>query len=76
MIEMLNSLSVWQQVRLRNIAQKTYEEYQKNNTPIELVILKLQEARDQLAQRTDLTPEQKAERDTIWQFLIYQYTNQ
>jgi hypothetical protein len=76
MVEMLNSLSLTQQVKLREIAQSTFAEYQQTNTPLELVILKLQSARDALATRTDLTDEQKKERDTIRQFLIYQYVNQ
>jgi hypothetical protein len=76
MVEMLNSLTVTQQVKLREIAQSTFEQYQTDNTPLELVILKLQSARDDLVTRTDLTDEQKQERDTIRQFLIYQYVNQ
>lgn len=73
MIEMLNSLSLYQQVTLRQIADTNYQQYIRDETPIELVILKLQQAREKLAQRTDLTAEQKKERDTIRQFLIYQY---
>ena len=70
--QILQSLSISQQTKLRDIAKSLKAKYASQNIPPEFLVHQLQKERKLLHTRTDLSPADKNKRDNIRQFLIYQ----
>jgi hypothetical protein len=67
--ELLNTLTMKQEVQLRNIAD-TYRK-EKHETSPQLMINKIEEARTKLINQHDTPAEQKQWKDSAWQYLLY-----
>ncbi len=68
----ITSLTAREQIKLIQLSQKLLQQYNEENTSLELVIYKLQKARETLEWRKDISTATKTKRQHIWQYIIHQ----